>query len=283
MNNDWDDIRFVLAVADTGSLNAAAQRLGVTHATVMRRVGSFEQRHGRQVFERTQSGYNLLPDAKPIIDAARSVEDAILSIDHAIIGTDSTLRGTVRIGSTDSVCLHLLPNIIHSISTSYPELSLILLSDNSRHDLYRMTSDIAVRLSPSLSDGLYGQQAGVLEFAVYQSQQGSSEWLGVTTPLENSAAAKWMNQNVAPDQIRHRTNSFLLQKEYAAAGLGRAYLPRFIADDDPRLVKVKGDFPPISFPVWVAMLEELANNLRFRTVQEIILLKLREVLPRYTS
>ena len=61
MNNDWDDIRFVLAVADTGSLNAAASRLGVTHATVLRRVAAFEQRHGRAIFEHAQSGYKLLP------------------------------------------------------------------------------------------------------------------------------------------------------------------------------------------------------------------------------
>ena len=50
MNNNWDDIRFVLAVAETGSLNAAAQLLGVTHATVLRRVAAFEARHGKTIF-----------------------------------------------------------------------------------------------------------------------------------------------------------------------------------------------------------------------------------------
>ena len=78
MNNDWDDIRFVLAVADTGSLNSAAKQLGVTHATVLRRVARFEQKHGRPIFEHSQSGYTLLNDAEPILQAARNVEEAVL-------------------------------------------------------------------------------------------------------------------------------------------------------------------------------------------------------------
>lgn len=39
---NWDDLRFVLAVADQGSVSAAARDIGVTHATVLRRVAAFE-------------------------------------------------------------------------------------------------------------------------------------------------------------------------------------------------------------------------------------------------
>lgn len=35
---DWDDLRFALAVADGGSVAAAARRLGVNHTTVLRRI-----------------------------------------------------------------------------------------------------------------------------------------------------------------------------------------------------------------------------------------------------
>ena len=34
---DWNDLKLFLAVADTGSLNKAARRLGVNHTTVLRR------------------------------------------------------------------------------------------------------------------------------------------------------------------------------------------------------------------------------------------------------
>ena len=46
---DWDDVRYFLAVARGGSVRAAAQRLGVNHATVLRRVAQLEERLGAQV------------------------------------------------------------------------------------------------------------------------------------------------------------------------------------------------------------------------------------------
>ena len=74
---DWDDLRFVLAVADCGTLSAAARVLNVTHATVLRRIQAFEEAHGGAVFERGAQGYRLLPERIRVIDAAREVAQAV--------------------------------------------------------------------------------------------------------------------------------------------------------------------------------------------------------------
>ena len=55
-NDNWDDLKFVLSVAETGSVSGAARRLGVNHATVLRRISAFEDAHGAEVFERSQQG-----------------------------------------------------------------------------------------------------------------------------------------------------------------------------------------------------------------------------------
>ena len=55
---DWDDVRYFLAVARGGSVRAAAERLGVNHATVLRRIAQFEERLGVQMFE------SLIPQGK---------------------------------------------------------------------------------------------------------------------------------------------------------------------------------------------------------------------------
>ena len=46
---DWDDVRYFLAVACGGSVRAAAERLGVNHSTVLRRVAQLEERLGAHV------------------------------------------------------------------------------------------------------------------------------------------------------------------------------------------------------------------------------------------
>ncbi len=53
---DWDDVRYFLAVARGGSVRAAAERLGVNHSTVLRRIAQLEQRLGVQMFEKLPSG-----------------------------------------------------------------------------------------------------------------------------------------------------------------------------------------------------------------------------------
>ena len=81
-NQNWDDIRYVLAVASHGSLNAAASVLGVTHATVMRRIAAFERRYNCQVFEKSPSGYAVPPEALPILKSMEGVDEAILAVER---------------------------------------------------------------------------------------------------------------------------------------------------------------------------------------------------------
>jgi DNA-binding transcriptional LysR family regulator len=50
---DWDDLHILLAIAETGSLNAAAARLSVNHTTVLRRLSAIEKRLGTTLFERS--------------------------------------------------------------------------------------------------------------------------------------------------------------------------------------------------------------------------------------
>ncbi|MEJ2029914.1 MAG: LysR family transcriptional regulator, partial [Maritimibacter sp.] len=74
MDADWDDIRFVLAVAREGTLSGAARLLGVNHATVLRRVNGFENRLGVTVFDRTARGYRLAPHRENLLNAMQDME-----------------------------------------------------------------------------------------------------------------------------------------------------------------------------------------------------------------
>ncbi|NJN52172.1 MAG: LysR family transcriptional regulator [Gammaproteobacteria bacterium] len=53
MTDDLNDLRFVAAVAEAGSLAGAARKLGVNHATAFRRIAATEARLGVRLFERS--------------------------------------------------------------------------------------------------------------------------------------------------------------------------------------------------------------------------------------
>lgn len=52
---NWDDFRLIRAVAETGTLPAAADRLGTAHSTVFRRLRAIEAALGCALFERAKA------------------------------------------------------------------------------------------------------------------------------------------------------------------------------------------------------------------------------------
>ncbi len=269
-NRNWDDIRYVLAVSKHGSLNAAAAALGVTHATVLRRVAAFEARNDCVMFHKSTTGYTPLPEGRAILSAMESVEDAVLSVDRAIVGANRAPAGHVRIASTDSLCQLVLPRILTEISRLYPDLELTLLSGNSHHDLSRLTADIAVRPSAQLDEGLVGERAGALLIGAYDDGHPDRPWLRLDGALNRSLPAKWLAEHVDAAEMASGADSFLVLQEMAASGVGKTFLPRFIGDADPRLRRSRGADPDIEVPLWVATLEEIARTPRFAIVQRAL-------------
>ncbi len=283
---NWDDLRFVLAVADTGSVSRAAVSLGVNHATVLRRVHDFEQRHGGAVFEKTARGYRPLADKREVIIAAREAEAAMIAVGQLVSGKTAPLQGTVRITSTDTLCHRILPGITAKVQAHTSDLSVELLCSNAHVDLIRQKIDVTVRPSRTLTDDLVGTQAGELGFATYGAADGQDGWLGLMGSLARSEPAAWMAENVHPRAITAAADSFETLQAMAAHGLGRAILPRFIGDADKRLRVIPDGMPTFAVPLWVASHADVANGPRLRSIRAALvqgLLDLSEQLSGASS
>lgn len=267
---NWDDLRYVLAVAETGSVSAAARQLGVNHATVLRRIAVFEDRNGQTVFRKSARGYSVPADRASVIEKALKVREAVLSMERSLRGTQSRLSGTVRITSTDSLCQTILPAICSEILRQYPELQLSLLSANSHMDLARLSADITVRPALTLEEGLVGDIAAELQFAIYDNGNDHEQWLGLSGPLSRSLPAKWMEKNVPKTKITQSADSFLVLRELIAEGQGKAMLPSFLGDNDPRLNRQSKSPPDLTVSIWVASQADLADTARFQIVRELL-------------
>lgn len=276
---NWDDLRFVLAVAETGSVSAAARQLGVNHATVLRRIAAFEERNGAPLFVKSARGYSIPADRVAITDMLKRVREAVISVDRALRGTQTLLSGSVRITSTDSLCQLVLPSILTEIQRKHPDLDLSLLSSNSHLDLERLSADITVRPALKLDDGLTGTKAGALHFATYDDGKSRQNWLGMSGPLSRSLPAKWMEKEVPPNLIVQGGDSFMVLRELAALGQGKALLPCLVGETDARLKRLPEGPPDLSVSIWVASQADLADTARFRVVRDLLAEALPGALP----
>src|SRR5215203_2401446 len=73
----WDDFRLVKSIAEARGLAGAAEKLGVNHPTVFRRLGQIEERLGLKLFERHRTGYALTTAGEEMAVLAARIDDEV--------------------------------------------------------------------------------------------------------------------------------------------------------------------------------------------------------------
>lgn len=274
-NIKWDDLQFILAVAERGSLSAAARDLGVNHATVLRRVASFEKAYQVKLFERRATGYVLAPESRHVLASLRGIENSVEELERSIKGLGSPFEGPIRITSTDTFCQLLLMRHVCRLQDEHPDIEVELSSTNSHLDLARLDADITIRPAVELSDDLVGRVVCGLAFKVYgapsylqsnsASRHAEHSWLGISDLLSRSPVGAWQEATIA-DSIVFRADSFLTLRNAAEAGLGLSLLPCFVGDLSDILVPVS-QFPvSLNTAVWVATHKDMAASPRLRSL-----------------
>ena len=227
----------------------------------------FEERFGIHMFDRSLRGYVLPVENRQLIETMREVESAALSVERQIAGEGNSLRGHVRITSTDTFCHRVLAPMVRNLKARFPDLVLELMCTNAHLDLSRMEADITVRPALVLADHLEGEQADTLEMGCFSMPDTADIWIGLSGALQNSAAAKWMEEHVSADKIGAQVDSFLTALELVKSGMGRAILPRILVDESSQIQLIKIDPTVVSVPIWIASHRDLAQIPRIATVR----------------
>lgn len=267
---NWDDLRFVLAVADTGSVSSAARSLGVNHATVLRRIASFEESCGGPVFERDRSGYRLRPSRAPVIEAARLAAQHVHAAQTLMHGRKGSAGKTLRLTSTDTFCQTVLSWIFPALERRIRPDHLVYLCSNAHLDMARLRADIALRPAVALPDDLVGKPVAEMGFAVYRraGATGAPTWLGLTGALDRSKPAQWMAGKIDPEDICASADSFSVLTQMAARGNAQAILPCILGDAASELVRVRDAAPDFTVPVWIACHRDLAGSDRLQGLMD---------------
>ncbi len=127
----WDDLRYFLAFARAGSMQAAAKALGVNQSTVQRRIAALEERVGRPLIERHFGSYRLTELGEQLRPAAEGVEAAAAAFERHRAACDKGLTGTVRLTCGSGVASRLRRTpLIDAFHARYPGLRVELVSSD---------------------------------------------------------------------------------------------------------------------------------------------------------
>ena len=273
---DWDDLRYVLAVAEAGSLAGAARALGVNHTTVLRRLGGFEQVLGLRLFERLPTGYALTVSGEELAASARTIDSTVTALERRLAGRDLRLEGSLRLTTTDTLMASVLPPVLASFRALQPGIELELAVANAMANLTRRDADIAIRPAASPPETLVGRRISGIAFAIYGPSAGpggdadlaAATWVVPDDSLAGTSVARWLRAARPDVRVAARADLFVAMREAARAGLGIAVLPCYLGDLSPDLRRLRPPVADLATELWVLTHPDLRRTARVRAFTE---------------
>ncbi len=124
---DSDLMRAFLAVADTGSVTAAGDRIGRTQSAVSMQIRRLEESLGQPLFDRLPRGVALTPRGLQLLPYARRVTSLLDEAATAL--REKPLVGPVRIGIPDEYAETILPRALAAFSERHPGAEVTVRCD----------------------------------------------------------------------------------------------------------------------------------------------------------
>ena len=266
---NWDDCRFILALARQGTLSGAARRLGVSHATVSRRLGEIEAVLGRPLFDRDRNGYRATTLGEAVLAQAQAMEAAALAIE-TLAQAGEELAGSVRLTTARAMASGYLAARLTDFAQAHPQIEIALLAESRLFSLAQREADIAVRLGRPADADLLGTHLADIGYGFYATpalraalQAGAPLRLIGFDRDEPTAEGRWMSEHFAQVPLALRSNNQLSQVAAARSGLGTALLPHYLAGD---LAPVDLGAVPPRREIWLMIRRDLAGVPRMRAV-----------------
>lgn len=283
-HTDWSLVQSFLAVAETGSLSAAARRLALSQPTLGRHIQAFEKALNLSLFERHPRGLKLSKAGTRILPLAQQAQEALSAIALAAEGQSQTLAGTVRITASVFASHYILPEIISKIRALEPSIELELVPTDASENLLFRAADIAVRMYRPQQVDIVARHIRDIEMCAcaatsYLDRTGrpataqdllNHDLVGFD---ENPLIINTM-QSLDWPATRHdfavRCDNQSAYWQLIRAGCGIGFSQRAIAEHDPLVEILPFDLQIPRLEVWLAAPQAMRQTPRIRRVWDLL-------------
>ncbi|MEJ8476776.1 LysR family transcriptional regulator [Roseibium algae] len=262
----WDLYQHFLVVARNGGLSAAAILTGVSAATLGRRMLELERGLGRDLFRRSQTGYELTADGDDLLEHLKDLELAACKVDawQGASKGDDVVR--IAVGTWIG---QLISKNVQAIRTPQDNFCIDLTIGEQRANLAFRENDIGIRSFAPEEPNLATRALGNVAYAAYKArnspQTPQDVWIGIHPEQAISAYLRWPHEHHG-EKIQVTVNRPSALLDLALAGAGVAVIPCFVGDLEPGLERVVADIPELRHQQWIVMNNDDRHLPKIRTV-----------------
>lgn len=281
---NWDTMKDFLAVAETGSLSAAARRLGTSQPTIGRRIATMEDELDETLFIRTPSGLEITEAGELLLQHAKRMNDEMMAAERLLTGRTRTLSGNVTISVIEGMGANWLTREMRAFSEQHPDITIEIRVELIAADLVRREADIAIRMFEPTQLDLISKKGGTMTLGMYASESYLEQY-GMPLSMQDLqkhrivlASKDYLHfiekhwRTITPDlgPVVYRSNNMTALLNAIEEGYGIGVHSCLLADGRPSLVRI---FPEMSFAqvdFWLVTHSDLRRSAPIRAVYDYI-------------
>lgn len=286
---DWNLIRSFVAVAETGSLSAAARRLAASQPTLGRHVADLEQVLGVVLFRKGRSGYELTEQGAALLERAQQVGEAANAFARLATGATEQIGGTVRIAASEVVSAYVLPPMLARLRQAEPAIEIEIVASNQVENLLRRDADIAVRMVAPAQQDLIARKIADLPLTAcaatsYLERRGrpqkpedlvTHDLIGFDRGMDIIHGFAALGVAIDRHAFALRTDNQIVFWEAIRAGNGVGFAQRQLAERDPLVEAILPELTLPPLPMWLAMHRDVRTSARVRRVADFLFAELK--------
>jgi len=243
---DLNLVRLFVAVRETGSFTAAADRFGMPRSTVSRAIATLEARLGLVLFQRTTRTVAITHDGQALFEG---VGPSLAQLDGALADIPertAELAGTLRLTALPDLASVVLAEAVAQFAARYPRIAIDLQLTPALVDLAREDIDLALRVQvrPARATSLVARKVGdiaVQLFAApaYLARRGTPrasaelaayDWITFRGAVPLQPTRAWFRD--LPARRRIACDDMRFARDLVRLGAGIGALPSFLAQQD---------------------------------------------------
>ncbi|MBX3664437.1 MAG: LysR family transcriptional regulator [Burkholderiales bacterium] len=121
-------LRSLAAIADTGKLVRAADRVHLTQSALSHQMRALEAHYGAALFQRTGAGLRFTPAGERMLQLARSTLASVADAERDLARLKGDARGDLRIALECHTCFDWLMPVMDEFRGRWPEVEVDLLA-----------------------------------------------------------------------------------------------------------------------------------------------------------
>jgi DNA-binding transcriptional LysR family regulator len=236
---NWEGINEFVAVVETQSFTAAAERLSTSVANISRRVNALEDKLAVKLFVRTTRKVSVTEVGATYYQHCKPLVEGLMLAELAITQLQASPTGRIKMTAPVTFGEQVIAPLMHEFLLQYPQIDLDLVLSNQKMDLVQEGYDLAVRLgklddSSMMARKLLERHMFVCASPSYLAKHGEPHTLSELKRHQclRGSTKYWRFEDKGTERLIHvdgrvQCNSGYALVDAALKGLGIVQLPDY--------------------------------------------------------